>query len=167
MKKLILFLTLISILALAIPSVVFAAGTVTGVVSAYSKSEHGEIMRITYLVTFGSSAGSPANVALNLILTTSGTRLPALAGYWLLSIATIPGSTGPTDDTGITLWISSAFEDDIDILGSNGINAIDNTADNLFYPATSTQPLTGEEIFDIDGNSVNNATVSIVFTIYR
>ena len=122
-------------------------------------------MRITYTVTFASDNNPPDEVTLNNILDTNGANLPRLGGWWLLRIDIWYGSTGPTDDTDFYLY---SVDDRVDVLGGNGVDQIDNATDNSFYPLTSSQMLTGTEIFDIpDNNSVNNAITYIVFHLYR
>ena len=161
MKKLILFLTLIFVL---IAGPVFAAGTVTGSVARYEgRSGLFEWMKITYTVTFGADNAAPANVALHHILDSSGVVLESPAGWILQKVDITYATTGPTDDTDFYLW---AIENKIDILGGNGVDQIDNATNNSFYPAVSTQLVTGEEVFDIDNNAVNNAGCVIVLTLY-
>ena len=157
MKK--LFITLLILLT---ASICQAAGTVTGSSALFGG---GDMMRVTYTVTFDASAGSPANVALDSITATTGKTMRSLSGWILLRVDTYPGTTAPTADTDFYLWL---IEDKIDILGNNGFNAIDGAATyNSFYPATASQPLSGAEIFDIDNNAVNSAGCIIIFTLYR
>lgn len=155
MKKLFLVLFIV----LIFPCFVFAAGTVTG-----SSELNQNIMKITYSVTFGSDNAAPANVALDSITATSGARLRSVGGWWLLRVDIYPGATGPTDNTDFYIW---SVEDKIDVLGGSGANAIDNATVSSVYPATTTQPLFGTEIFDIDNNAVNNATTTIVLILYK
>ena len=163
MKKLILFLALISILVSA-PCWAVTAGTVTGAMTGYVRSGDTEYMWVSYTVTFGDGNAAPANVALNLILNTSGTRMAPLGGWSLFRIDTTDATTGPTDNTDLYLWKD---EDETDVLGGNGVDQIDNANSNSFYPAVASQPLTGEELLDIDNNSVNDAETVIVFWLYK
>ena len=163
MKKLVLISALILCL---IPGVVFAAGTVTASEILYDGlSGKWEVMKVTYTVTFGAAAGAPANTALTDILDTDGKALrTSVQGWWLFRIDIYPGDTGPTDNTDLYLW---SVEDKIDVIGGAGVNAIDNATYSSVYPASSTQPLTGEELFDIDNQAVNDAACVIIFTLYR
>lgn len=140
----------------------FAAGTVTG--SSERFGYNNNFLRNTYTVTFDESAASPANVALDSISAGPGETLHSVSGYMLLRVDIYPGATGPTDNTDFYVW---SVEDKIDILGNNGLNAIDNATNSSFYPATVSQPLTGNEIFDIDNNAVNNAGCVVIFTMYK
>lgn len=143
----------------------FAAGTVTGAVKRYQGiSGTYEVAVFTYTVTFDSSNGAPANVALDSILDSDGDDLPTVAGWILFRVDIYPGTTGPTDDTDFYLW---SVEDKIDVLGNNGLNAIDNATYSSVYPATASQPLTGDELFDIDNNAVNSAGTVIIIKLYR
>lgn len=144
----------------------FAAGTVTGATTYLVDGLSGrfEHMKITYTVTFGDDASSPANTTLNDISDSSGVALYSAQGWWLLKIDIYPGGTGPTDNTDLYLWYVA---DKIDVLGNNGLNSIDNATFSTVYPATSTQPLTGDEILDIDNNAVNDAGTVLIFTFYR
>ena len=166
MKKLSISIC-ISLLIL-LPILVFAAGTLTCTDYSYrGLSGKDETRVVTYTVTFAADAASPANVALDSIAATAhGTGRPSLEGWWLLRVDTLYGATGPTDDSDLYLWRSWG-EDKIDVLGGNGVNSIDNATNNTIYPANVAQPLTGKEIFDVDGNAVANAICTIVFTLYK
>lgn len=153
-----LLITIVFVLVLATSA--FAAGTITG-----SSELNQNIMRVTYTITFGADASSPANVALDSITSSTGARLRTLGGWWLLRVDTLFGATGPTDDTDIYLYYPAASK--ADVFGGSGVNTIDNATNNSFYPATVSQPLTGSEILSISGNAVNDAIVTIIFTLYK
>jgi hypothetical protein len=125
-----------------------------------------EAREIVYLVTFGSDASSPASTALDSILKSNGLAAGTTGGWWLFKVSTLYGSTAPTDNTDMYLYRATGTNK-IDVLGGQGVNAIDNTANNTFYPATATQMLFGDDILVVSGNSVNNATVQIVMELYR
>ena len=166
MKKLILISALILCL---IPGVVFAAGTVTASEILYDGlSGKWEVMKVTYTVTFDAAAAPPAAVALTDILDTNWKALrTSVQGWWLFRIDVTFGGTAPKINTDFRLW---SVEDKIDVLGASGLNQIDNATHSSFYPASSTQPLTGEEIFDVDPAAENdevNAACEIIFTLYR
>lgn len=160
-----LFAGLLSVFFLiGIPNLVLSAGTITCVDTTYDGlSREKEIRFVIYTVTFDSGAASPANISLDTI---PGVSKGSLGGWWLLRVEYMFGGTGPTDDTDLYLWRSYGV-DKIDILGGNGVDFIDNATNNVIYPVTTSQPLTGGEIFDIDNNSVNDAVGTIVFTLYR
>lgn len=164
MKKLNRFIAILA-LVLLLPVMSFGAASVTGAAVQYEGlSGRYETMVITYTVTFSAAAASPANVALHHILTSTGVPLPSAEGWWLWKINTTDATTGPTDDTDLYLW---SVENKHDVLGGNGVDSIDNDADNTFYPAVVSQALTGEEILDIDNNAVNDAGTVIIFHLYK
>ena len=154
---------LVVILMLLMASGAWAAGTITG--KSYMTSRD-DIRFIVYTVTFDAAAASPANVALDNIKDANGGSLPSVAGWWLFSVSTQFGGTGPTDDTDMYLYLAEGASKN-DILGASGVNSIDNATNNTIYPATSTQPLLGTEIISFANNAVNNATCTLIYRLYR
>lgn len=146
--------------ALVFPGLV-SAGTITAADYIYGVNR--DTRKITYTVSFGTSTTIP-NTALDSITRSSGSVQETIAGWWLFRVDIIPGSTGPTDDSDLYLW---SVEDQIDVLENAGNGEVDNATNRTVYPVASTQPLTGAEIFDIDGNAVANATCTIVFTLHK
>ena len=147
----------------------WAAGTV--VVASDKLSPPGlsgkpEMREVSYTVAFDASAGSPANTALDAILTSNGTSIESLGGWWIQRVDVHFGATGPTDDTGVYLYKATGASKS-DLFGGNGADALDAAGNVTFYPATSTQALFGDEVISFTGNSVNSATCTIVFTLYR
>jgi hypothetical protein len=163
MKKLILVVFLMLLMA----SSAWAAGTVIvqsdKMVSGLTGKETREI---TYLVTFGTDASSPANTALDSILKSNGLKTTSVGGWWIMEISTLYGTTGPTDNTDMYIYRATGTNK-IDVLGGNGVNAIDNATNNTFHPVTMSRALIGDDILSIANNAVNNATVQIVITLYR
>ena len=165
MKKLI---CLMGILMLLMASGAWAAGTVIVQSDKMVKglSDSFETREITYLVTFGADATSPAATALDSILKANGLKAASVGGWWPLEVSTLFGSTAPTENTDLYFYRATGTNK-IDVLGGSGLNAIDNAANNTFNPATTTRPLIGDELFVVSGNAVNNATVQVVVTLYR
>jgi hypothetical protein len=164
MKKLI---CLVGILMLLMASSAWAAGTIIVQSDKVIQGLVGkEAREVVYLVTFGTDASSPASTALDSILLSTGIKTAPVGGWWLFKVSTLYGSTAPKDNTDMYIYRATGTNK-IDILGGNGANAIDNAANNIFYPATSTQPLFGDDILAVSGNDVNNATVQIVLELYR
>ena len=144
----------------------WAAGTIVVANDKKTTDQTGGIREISYTVTFGTDASSPANVALDSILRSNGITEMSLGGWWLLRVEVYYGSTGPTDNTDMYLYKGTGANK-ADILGSNGENAIDNATNTAFYPATVSQPLLGDEILSFANNAVNDATFTLILTLYK
>ncbi len=88
-----------------------------------------------------------------------------LRGMFLSEVKTIPGATGPTDDTDFTI----TDEYGIDLLTTRGTNAIDNATKNWIASGGSSNypmPLiTGNITLTITNNSVNSAVVTVVLNL--
>lgn len=125
-----------------------------------------EVREISYLVTFGADGSSPVSTGLDSILKSNGLTAPTVGGWWLLEVSTLYGTVGPTDNTDMYLYRVTGTNK-IDVLGGNGVNAIDNAANNTFNPATTTRPLIGDDILVFTNNVVFSATCTVVFTLYR
>lgn len=89
--------------------------------------------------------------------------LITLEGYWLSDIKVVPGTTGPTENSDLTITNGGT-----DILGGNGSNIVDNTGSGFCKPYGSNgdaqYQITGPEdalIFNIDNNAVSGASVTI------
>jgi hypothetical protein len=164
MKK----LTFVVFIMLLMASSAWAAGTVIVQTDKMSMGLSGkqETREITYLVTFGADASSPAATALDSILKANGNRSNTVSGWWIMEISTLYGSTGPTDNTDMYIYRATGTNK-IDILGGNGVNAIDNATNNTFHPVTMSRALYGDDILSIANNAINNAIVQIVITMYR
>jgi len=176
MKKLLLILACLFVpvffasQAMAAASITCTDYTITGVTGGK------EIRFITYTVTFGAAHEEPTNTAMDdVTITTSVSPTRAsVAGWWLMEVDIIPGTTGPTADTDFYLYRPAAASGvpgwgtlKIDVLGGNGVDSIDNATISTFNPATTTRPLTGKEILSFANEAVANATCTIVFTLYR
>ena len=97
----------------------------------------------------------------------SGADLERVYGWWLFQVITVPGTTGPTDDTDFTLKDKYA----VDVLGALGTDAIDNADNNYLWPRFNgawTYPMTGPLTLAVTNNSVNSAafTVQLLFSKY-
>jgi hypothetical protein len=88
-----------------------------------------------------------------------------LLGKQLYSIKCIPGTTGPTTGTSITI----TDEYGVDLLGGKGSGLIHNSNKTwaLFGPAGSVVSalVTGTLTATITGNSVNSAVITIVIEL--
>ena len=163
MKKLILTCLFVFIASQAMG----AAGTITVVSDITMRSGEGHIRVIEYALVFGSGAESFDDVALNNITGSAslGVPEPSLAGWYLHKIESFYIATVVTADCDLYLWSYKA--DGLDILGGNGVDKVDADTNFTIYPATSSQPLTGFELIDIDNNAVNNAKHTLRFHLYR
>ena len=157
---------LIGMLVLLIASGSWAAGTIVVANDKKTTDQTGGIREISYTVAFGADASSPANVALDSILKSNGIAAASLGGWWLLRVEVHFGATGPTDNTDMYLYKATG-SNKTDLLGSNGENTIDNATNTSFYPATVSQPLLGDEILSFANNAVNDATFTLILTLYK
>ena len=157
---------LIVVLILFVSTGAWAAGTIVVANDKKTTDQTGGIREISYSVAFGADASSPANVALDSILKSNGLPAVSLGGWWLLRVEVYFGSTGATDNTDMYLYKGTGATK-ADLLGGNGVNAIDNATNTAFYPATVSQPLLGDEIISFANNAVNDATCTLVFTLYK
>lgn len=142
-----------------------AAGTVT---VAETTGGIGKTARqLVYTVTFGADASRPTAVALDNILTTAGERVASVAEWWLFKVSVYYGATGPKDNTDFFIYREQGGA--TDLMGGNGMNAIDNATNTLnIYPATSTQQLYGTDKLTFSTeNDVNNAVCTLVVELYK
>jgi hypothetical protein len=85
-----------------------------------------------------------------------------IRGLRLYSIATIPGLTGPTDNSDLT--ITDQYE--ADILAGAGANLVDNSAKNrTVIGITSAVIITGDIEVNITSNAVPSAVTTIVLEL--
>ena len=161
MKKILIMV--VALIALSF-SHAMAAGTITG-----SSEYNGENnMIITYTITFDASAASFNDVPLDHIIKTRGAaELQTIfgGGWYLHKIESFYVATVVTADCDLYLWSYKA--DGLDILGGNGVDKVDADTNFTIYPATSSQPLTGRELIDIDNNAVNSASHLLRLHLYR
>ena len=159
MKKILIMV--VAIVALSF-SFAGAEGTITG--SSEIVSEN--YMIVEYAINFDASAVAFANTPLNHITRTpGGAALQNVGGWWLFKIESFYLATVVTADCDLYLW--SYKSDGLDVLGGNGVDKVDADTNFTIYPATSTQPLTGKELIDIDNNAVNSAKHTLRFHLYR
>lgn len=90
------------------------------------------------------------------------TTITALREWFLYSIETVPGGTAPTANYDVELQSSRAT----DLLGGNGADR-SATAKELAYPATAPAMVDGTLTQVISNNSVNSATITIVYQFVR
>lgn len=133
------------------------AGRVTQKVNEYSP----EVKEVVFHCIGDSANGSVPDT----IMTTQ--VFQQVQGMFLDSVFSIPSATGPTDDT--DLIINDKY--DVDMLGGNGANLIDETAKNGTVPVLNGQnkrvPLTGKATTVISNNSVNSAIFDIVMNFVK
>lgn len=153
MKKKIVILAL---LALLIPSVLFAAGTVTQRLDGIGR----DMWKLTFTCTGDSSDGSfPATDI-------SATNMAYLEGKYLVKVTTNPGTTAPTDNYDITITDANG----VDIMGGTLANRdTSNSEEALPYiggVAYGPTPIPGTLTLNITNNSVNSAgiVVELIFS---
>lgn len=148
------------ILLLVTPSLLFAAGTITGTIERINTSKSKPLVIITLTCTADASAHTyPATV----INTLSGISGYDLRGLKIYSIVTVPGTTGPTDDSDLT--ITDRYG--IDMLAGAGANIIDNATSNrvVANPDTAAVIITGNLTVNITNNIVDSAVTTIVLEL--
>ena len=161
MKRLFLILAL----ALLVPSFAMAAvDSMTAEEGQFQGMDGRTFRTVTIAITWATTPVALTNRTLRDIVTTAGRKLWDYGGWWLFKVEYLYGAASPpTDNSDLYIW---STEDRLDILGGNGVNAVDNATDNVIYPATSTQPLTGGEIIDIDNNAIPAGSAGAVPQAY-
>jgi len=162
MKKLILICLFVFIASQA-----WATGeTITVVSDITMRSGDGYTRVIEYALVFGDGAESFDDVALNSITGSASLGAdPSVSGWWLFKVESFYVATVVTADCNLYLWSYAA--DGLDILGGNGVDKVDADTNFTIYPATSTQPLTGSELLDVDNNAVNDAKHTLRLHLYK
>ena len=163
MKKLILICLFMLIASQAMAA---TNGTITVVSDVTMRSGEGYTRVIEYALVFGDAAASFVDVALNSITGSASLGAdPSVSGWWLFKIESFFVATVVTADCNLYLWSYAA--DGLDILGGNGVDKVDADTNFTIYPATSTQPLTGSELLDVDNNAVNDAKHTLRLHLYK
>lgn len=120
----------------------------------------GKSRELTVLCTADDGAATyPSTDLANLSSLTHG----PLTGWGLWMVETVPGTTGPDDDTDIAL----NTENSTDALGGNGTGAIDNATNNLIYPPVSPFIIGPTLTQSISGNTTNSAVVYVKYYLVR
>lgn len=151
------FLTLVTLLTLQVS--VFAAGSCTD----FGMIDNGDILFLYTTCTADAAAATYPNKTFD---SATGNMLRSKK-MWLHSVLTLYGTTGPTDNTDLALNVTIAGKT-FDILGGAGTDAIDNAANNSFYPVNTTGagmfwPYSFNATQVISNNAVNSAEVTIVY----
>ena len=79
-------------------------------------------------------------------------------GKELINVSTKFGSTGPTDDSDLSIVDSNSGRD---LVATNGPNSVDNAVVNYVAPETNSI-VTGKLTIAIANNAVNNASVTVI-----
>jgi hypothetical protein len=81
----------------------------------------------------------------------------------LVQATIVPGATGPTDDSDLSLTDSITG---VNLVATSGANAVDNATTNVIAPDNTSNIVVGGLTLSIANNAVNNASVTIylVFT---
>ena len=165
MKRLILSVFML----LLIPAIAIGASTITAYENQFPGLTGRNFRVITLTLTYDGTATDIPDTQLRDILTTGEKRLQDYGEWWLFKVEYRYGGTAPTDNSDLYIWSSSTDvgEAKLDLLGGSGVDAIDNATNNTIYPATSTQPLTGFELLDVDNNSVNSSSCTLKLFLYK
>lgn len=136
-------------------------GTITGAIERINTPLDRPSLTILTLTCTGDSANGsyPATV----INTLTDIAKYDLRGLKLYSLVTSPGTTGPTDNSDMTITDKYG----IDILGGAGANIVDNSANNRVFinPDTAASIITGNWTINITNNSVDSAVTTVVLEL--
>ena len=143
---------ILALLFILIPAITFAAGTMVETI------EHYELI-----------SGLHESITLKLVCTADGSATfddqdisYDLKGYYIYEVVIVPGGTGPTDDSDLSLKDSN----DVDLLIGKGANQVDNATNSHFQP--TFYPLVDSVVtVDVDNNSVNSASWTIYLKAVR
>lgn len=156
MIKKFLFLIL---LTMSLFKVGYAADSVTGPTKI-----HNDMYLVSLSLT--ASGGTFSSIAIN---NDNANALTLLTGYWLSHVKVIPGSTGPTDDSDLTITVNG-----VDILGGNGANIVDNATNGYCVPFGSNTdaqyPMSGSDdvlTVNISNNLVATASVTVLLVFEK
>lgn len=130
------------------------AGTITGVLTRIqTPQDRPKLVVIRLTCTADAAAHTyPATIINDLVDFD-------IRGLRIYSIATIPGTTGPTDDTDLTI----TDEDDLDILAGVGADLVDNAVKHrTVIGLTSSVLITGDITINLTNNAVDGAVTTIV-----
>uniref|UniRef100_A0A6M3KP13 Uncharacterized protein n=1 Tax=viral metagenome TaxID=1070528 RepID=A0A6M3KP13_9ZZZZ len=137
-----------------------ALGTITGTIERI-RTEDGRPPLVVIALTCTASADDNSYPS-TIINDLAGVSDYDLRGLKLYSVATIPGTVGPTDNTDLVL--NDRYG--IDIMAGAGVNLIDNTAKNRSVIGIASAILvTGDITCAITGNAVPSAVTTIVLEL--
>jgi len=158
MKKLFLILLIVFTTSTA-----YAAGTITGVLTR-TQTQQGrpQVTKLVLTCTADADAATyPATTLSQFFVDASG-RTYVMPGLQLYSVKVIPGTTGPTADSDMTI----TDEYGVDLLGGKGTDLIKNSAKTwaLFGPSGYyiSPMVTGELTLTITNNAVKSAVITII-----
>ena len=156
MKK-ILFAIILA--ALFLPSLTFAAGSVTQTLAMVGNNTGKYIWTLTW--TADAADHTVPNTAM------SADILAVVEGFYIEKVTTNPGATAPTDDYDITIEDT----DGVDLMGGALLNRDTSTSESA-YPIVATGvygavPFDGAPTVKWAGNSVNSATGTIKIFLSR
>ena len=139
-------------------------GTIVGTIERINTAKNKPLVILTLLCTAGAVGDANAHLfpatIINALAAISGFDLRGLKLY---SIVTVPGTTGPTDNSDLTITDRYGA----DILAGAGANIIDNTAINrvVMNPDTAAVIITGNLTVNITNNIVDSAVVTLVLEL--
>lgn len=152
MKKFIVFIMLV----MATQAFAVGSSIISDPVRLYGNvTAYGNMYILTISFVADASDGSFDPV------TMTDTQASDLTGYWLSHVKVNPGTTGPTDNSDLTVKWGG-----VDVLGGNGVNIVDNAVEGYCTPkgtnADAQWPMSGEALtIGIVNNAVNSATVEV------
>jgi hypothetical protein len=131
------------------PSLVFAAGTVTAS-TPVKITVLGQTQRIIVTLTATADASNGSFPTFAFVPKTYGVE-----GWYLYSVETNPGTTGPTDNYDITI----VDADEVDVAGSLLLNRDTSTSEIVYLGSVGYPIASGTWTWTMTNNSVNSAVV--------
>jgi len=146
------------IIILALPLIVWAAGTCT---QSYSKTSSANVSVLTF------SCATEATGTEFPVTNTSAEITEAINGLYITEVRTNPGTTGPADNYDITIKDT----DGIDLMGGS-LTDRDTTNSEAAIPAISSgvyqdRPIDGILSLTISGNTTNAASTAVKVFLKR
>ena len=138
-----------------------AIGTITATLERIQTPQgRPKLVVITLLCTAGAAGDANAHLYPSTVINDLVDF--DLRGLKLYSIATIPGTTGPTDNSDLT--ITDRYG--VDILAGAGANLVDNATKNrTVIGIASAVIITGDITLDIINNAVDSAATTVVLEL--
>jgi len=139
-------------------------GTIVGTIERIDAAKNKPLVILTLVCTAGAAGDANAHLYPATIINT----LPEISGFnlrglKLYSIVVVPGVTGPTDDSDLTITDKYG----IDILAGAGANIIDNAVSHrvVMNPDTVANIITGNLTVNITNNIVDSAVTTLILEL--
>lgn len=167
MKKIIAVLMVVGMVLFPYAHVFAAAGSWSAV--TYSDAEVSKIGNIkTFTITFTASSDNATIPTYTISALAQPTLMNFIKGYWIYTVETNPGTTGPTDEYDIVINDVHG----LDVMGGALLNRSITSTQNVFpkfvQTATAFVPLDGTTLsIVVTNNAVNSATCAMKFYLTK